>query len=763
MSSEAYNPLNPSIEAVFRARTIAAGMGHEYVTLEHLLASLLEEETVVTIITGLKVDPIGIATELREYFDTSGAFPITHTSPRPSGDVDEVITRAVALSLMSSRGKAGPPDILLQMTQMPPDDSFAVTVLLKHGVTPLTIKRLLSHGQGSKKPGRVMEGGENQQAAQITNREEAEAFLAQYATNLNKHAAESKIDPLIGRESEVDTIVQIVARRTKNNAVLVGEPGVGKTAIAEGLALKIVRKEVPEAIGEAVVYSLDVANLVAGTRFRGDFEERMKQVLKALELIPHAILFIDEIHTVMGAGAGSQGSMDVANLLKPALAKGDLRCIGSTTLEEYRKHFEKDRALHRRFKKVDIHEPSVEDAKLILRGLAPYYASFHTVSFTDEALDAAVDLTHRYVTNAFLPDKAIDIIDNAGARQRVSRLEVRKSEIGVPEIEIEVAKVAHIPAQNVHEDETHKLNHLESDLRFNVVGQDAALTELTDAVFMSRAGLRAANKPSGSYLFTGPTGVGKTEAARTLANTLGVPLLKYDMSEYMEKHSVSKLIGAPPGYVGYGEGNGGSGKLTNDVDTHPYAVLLLDEIEKAHPDVFNILLQVMDDGKLTSSSGKTVSFRNVILIMTSNAGAQELGKSKIGFGSNDNIGADDVVVKKMFSPEFRNRLDSIVKFDRLKPENMLMIVDKFVKQLSALTEDRGVFINIDEDARKWLADKGYDRDMGARPLDRVIADNIKKPLSRLMITGPLLGGGTAIVRVADGKIAVTAEKSLQAA
>ena len=749
---------NQTINTVYRAQALAAIKGHEYVTLEHLLIALVEQPEVISTIQSLNVDPVIIAEEINAYLDTD-AFQVTNSPPRPTSTLDELITRAVAITLMSSRGKATPNDLLLQLVQMPHEDSFAVTILLKNGITPLELKKLFSHGTTKKSANSAnsrMEGGmEPSPQTQMNSREEAEAFIEQYALNLNKQATESKIDPLIGRSSEVDAIIQISARRTKNNTVLVGEPGVGKTAIAEGLALKIVRNEVPEAIAASTVYSLDIGNLVAGTRFRGDFEERMKQVIKAAEMIPDSILFIDEIHTVMGAGSGTQGSLDVANLLKPALAKGTLRCIGSTTLEEFRKHFEKDRALLRRFKKVDVLEPSVEDSKLILKGLRTYYEDFHSVKFSDEALDAAVDLTSRYVTNAFLPDKAIDVIDNAGARQRVSSPENRKIEIGVEDIEVEVAKVAHIPAQTVAEDESVKLIRLEQDLQTSVIGQDSALLELTDAVYMSRAGLRETNKPSGSYLFTGPTGVGKTEAARTLAKTLGVPLLKYDMSEYMEKHSVSKLIGAPPGYVGYGEGNAGSGKLINDIDTSPYAVLLLDEIEKAHPDVFNILLQVMDDGKLSSSTGKTVSFRNIILIMTSNAGASELAKNRIGFGSADNIGGDEPIIKKMFTPEFRNRLDAIVKFDRLKPEHMLIIVDKFIAQLSAQTADRNVILDMDAEARQWLATHGYDKEMGARPLLRVITDNIKKPLSRLMVTGSLSKGGTAKVRVSDDKLLIS--------
>ena len=752
-----HNPLSKdTIDVVYRAQNLAHGYGHEFVTLEHLLFSLTEHEDVQTPLNELKIDIDFVRSELITYFDTSGAIPITHTRPRPTQLLDELITRAVATTLMSSRGKPKPIDLLLQMAQMPYEDNFANTILLKAGLNLLALKKYLSHGNGNKIGIKIgPDGLESANSSAINSREEAELFIEQYAHNLNKRAGESKIDPLIGRHNEVDIIVQTLARRTKNNALMVGDPGVGKTAIAEGLALKIIRKEVPEVIAESIVYSLDVGLLVAGTRFRGDFEERMKQILKALEYVPNSILFIDEIHTVMGAGSGSQGSLDVANLLKPALSKGTLHCIGSTTAEEFRKHFEKDRALLRRFKKVDIGEPSLVDTKLILFGLKSYYEEFHGVKFTDEAVEAAADLTHRYVTNAHLPDKAIDIIDQAGARQRVADITTRKTEIGVAEIEFEVAKVSHIPAKEIAEDETEKLTRLEDNLKIKVIGQDKALLELTDAVFMARAGLREVNKPSGSYLFAGPTGVGKTETAKTLADTLGMPLIKYDMSEYMEKHSVSKLIGSPPGYVGYAEGNAGGGKLINDIDTNPYSVLLLDEIEKAHPDIFNILLQVMDDGKLTSATGKTVYFRNVILIMTSNAGAAELSKNVIGFGNTSDPNADDPAIKRMFSPEFRNRLDAIVKFDRLKPEHMITIVDKFLGQLQEMTVARNVTFEASIEAKEWLAKNGYDKDNGARPLGRTIAESIKKPLSRLMLTGPLVKGGVAHIGVENDKIKIT--------
>ena len=758
--SRAANSRQAIVPTIYRAAAIAQEHGHEFVTLEHMLASLLEDPEVRAASEALGVDLESLDDGVVQFLE--GSFiPVTRTIPHPTKSFDEVVTRCVGTALFSARPQTRPIDLLVHLLQYPAEDSHAVTLAVRHGLSALAVKRYLSHGNGSSNTPALTGGHdpmgmgpEGAPMKDIASREEAEKFLEKYCVNLNKAAENTKIDPLIGREEEVGQIIQITARRTKNNVALVGEPGVGKTAIAEGLALKIVRGEVPAAIAKSTVYSLEIGNLVAGTRFRGDFEERMKQVLQALAFIPDSILFIDEIHTIMGAGAGNSGSLDVANLLKPALAKGTIRCIGATTLEEYRKHFEKDRALLRRFKRVDVAEPSVEDAKKILHGLKGYYESFHGVSFTDAAVNAAVDLTHRYVTNAFLPDKAIDIIDNAGARQRIAPEDAKKLTIDLAEIEFEISKVAKIPATTIEESETEKLQRLDTDLRTKVYDQDEAITALTDAVMVARAGLREANKPSGSYLFTGPTGVGKTEVARQLAATLGVPLVKYDMSEYMEKHSVAKLIGAPPGYVGYGEGNSGSGKLVNDIDAHPHCVLLLDEIEKAHPDVFNILLQVMDDGKLTASSGKMVPFRNVILIMTSNAGAKEGQKNRIGFGSQSNHDGDVKVINDTFSPEFRNRLDAVVRFKPLTPAGITQVVDKFLDQLREQTAERNVTIEVSPEAKAWLAEKGYDRLMGARPLTRVIASSIKIPLSRAMLFGALKDGGTAKVTVEGDALVV---------
>jgi ATP-dependent Clp protease ATP-binding subunit ClpA len=765
--------LSPDSVELKRVRTraieIATGFNHDTVTLEHLLVSLIEEPDVQEAMKALTINCEDIAADMTVFLssDFISVIETNEMTPINSHLFERFIMRAATRgSIDRSRGaKAMPIHVLVEMSEWPADDSFALTTLAQSGLDSLSLKRFISHGAGGDMGGfgfgmghaSGMMGEEfGGNAREITNPEDAQALLAKYCMNLNETAANGKIDPLIGREEEVNHIIQIVARRTKNNVALVGEPGVGKTAIAEGLALKISRGEVPEVIKDAVVYSLDIGSLMAGTRFRGDLEERMKQVLKALTFLDGAILFIDEIHTIMGTGS-SQGTLDIANLLKPALAKGDLRCIGSTTYEEFRKNFEKDRALLRRFKRVDILEPDVESSKKILRGLKEHYEAFHSVNYTDAAIDAAVELTSRYINNALLPDKAIDIIDGAGAAQRVALPEKRLSVIDVEQIEAEVSKVAKIPAQNVKEDETEKLGRLEEDLRAAVFGQDDALSALSDAVFVSRSGLRDDNKPAGCFLFAGPTGVGKTQAALQLAATLGVPLLRFDMSEYMEKHSVAKLIGSPPGYVGFGDGGAGSGKLINDIDSSPYSVLLLDEIEKAHSDVYNVFLQVMDDAKLTSSSGKTVDFRNVIIVMTTNAGARELVKKSMGFSPQTENGDASAEINRLFTPEFRNRLDAIVNFDRLKPENVIKVVEKFLLVLTEQAKSRNVEIVTTDAAKEMLSKIGYDENMGARPLARAISEHVKKPLSRLMVVGSLKNGGKALVDVVDDKITVVAQ------
>lgn len=761
-------------KTVQRAYQIAIANQHEYLLLEHLLAALVEEPIVIEMFKELGGNLDEVKSDLQTYYDSGLITKVAagyKYFPARTQDTERCIQRSVATTMFSGRRSMDPLDLMVSL--MYEEQSHAFFFVGKQNIDLLTVKEYITgdadndsdaEGEGTDEEGGFFRGAGAGGAApggrggkEVKNKEQALKVLGKYCINLNEQAKVGKIDPLIGRETEVAQLVLTTARRTKNNVVLVGEPGVGKTSIVEGLAKLIEEGNVPEVLLGSTVFSLDIGNLLAGTKFRGDFEERMKQIITSLTFVEKPILFIDEIHMIMGAGSGGQqNSMDVANLLKPALAKGALRCIGSTTYEEFRKHFEKDRALLRRFQKLDVFEPSIEDSKRILQGLAKVYEEFHGVTYAVEALDLAVELTSKYVNDRFLPDKAIDVIDSAGARQRVAPAEERLVEVGVEQIEYEVSRIAKIPPRTVKESESEKLAALAANLRSNVYGQDKALEVLDDAVIMSRAGLRDGNKPQGCYLFTGPTGTGKTEAAKTLANTLGIPLLRYDMSEYMEKHSVSKLIGSPPGYVGYGDGASGSGQLINDIEKHPYCVLLLDEMEKAHPDVYNVFLQVMDNGKLSSSNGKSVSMKNVILIMTSNAGASELEKESIGFERGARTDEDDAIINNTFTPEFRNRLDAIVKFQRLSKETMTLVVDKFIAQLNVLAADKGVAVEIDEEAKAWLAVKGYDPRMGARPLSRVIDQEIKKKLSREMVFGALRNGGTAKVTVAkDNTIALT--------
>jgi ATP-dependent Clp protease ATP-binding subunit ClpA len=601
---------------------------------------------------------------------------------------------------------------------------------------------------GESRP--VSGASDNEEETQSTEPqgEQKESALAKYCVDLNAKSREGDIDPLIGRDSEVERCIQVLCRRRKNNPLLVGDPGVGKTAIAEGLARKIVAGETPEVLSKTTIYSLDMGALLAGTRYRGDFEERLKAVMTELEDHDDAVLFIDEIHTVIGAGATSGGAMDASNLLKPALQGGKLRCMGSTTYKEFRQHFEKDRALSRRFQKIDVNEPSVEDTIKILKGLKPYFEEHHGVKYTAEAIKTAVELSARYINDRKLPDKAIDVIDEAGAAQHLVAESKRRKSLGAKEIEAVVAKIARIPPKNVSKDDAEVLKDLEASLKRVVFGQDAAIDALSSAIKLARAGLREPEKPIGNYLFAGPTGVGKTEVAKQLADTLGVELLRFDMSEYMEKHAVSRLIGAPPGYVGFDQG----GQLTDGVDQHPHCVLLLDEIEKAHPDVYNILLQVMDHGSLTDHNGRTVSFRNVILIMTSNAGAAEQAKAAIGFGRDRREGEDTAAIERTFTPEFRNRLDAVISFSPLPKSVILQVVEKFVLQLEAQLMDRNVTIELTKPAAELLAEKGYDDKMGARPLGRVIQEEIKKPLAEELLFGKLAKGGVVRVSVKDGSL-----------
>jgi ATP-dependent Clp protease ATP-binding subunit ClpA len=748
MSSTPPVNVDKAQEIIERAGDIATMNMHEYVTLEHLLASLLGESAVKEVLIDLDVDVDELEKDLVSFYG-AGILPKAQEgfAARRTPALMNAIKRATAQVMLSGRKKIQPTDLLVSLVEQADEDSHAFFFLAKYGVDADTLKFVVSH------PVHEADDGEEEED-ETAGLNKNQRLLARYCINLNDQAGKGLIDPLIGREAEVASLILTTARRTKNNSVLIGEPGVGKTAVVEGLAKMIVEGDVPDSIKTAVVYSLDISALMAGAKFRGDMEERLKQVLKALEELEQPILFIDEIHMIMGAGASSGGGgMDVANLLKPALAKGQLRCIGSTTYEEFRKYFEKDRALLRRFQRLDINEPSVEDAKRIVHGLSTVYGDYHGVTYTDEALDAAVELTARYVNDKLLPDKAIDVIDAAGARQKIRPEEDKIKIIDLSMIEAEVSRIARIPARTVKEDEGDKLAHLEIDLNASVFGQDVAVQTVTDAVIMARSGLRSPNKPQSSFLFTGPTGVGKTELAKQLSRTLSLPLIRYNMSEYMEKHSVSKLIGSPPGYVGHGDGAAGSGLLINDIEKTPHAILLLDEIEKAHEDVFKLFLQVMDDGMLTSSSGKTVNFQNVLIIMTSNAGASELQKNNIGFARelDDRQGADDAEINKTFSPEFRNRLDAIVKFLPLTKNNMIHIVIKFIEELNVLAADKNVHLDMSPEALEWLAEKGYDPKMGARPLSRVIDDLIKKPLSRALIFGDLKRGGTALGTVVDGE------------
>jgi ATP-dependent Clp protease ATP-binding subunit ClpA len=736
------------------ATNLAHHYRHEYLTPEHILYSALDNSSVREMIEDIGSDPSAIQSDVQKWLEDDN-IPVTGHGPRKVSTIDDLVQATVARAMFGNRSKIDVRDVILSLVDEnnADNDSFARYFLRKHNITPLAIKEVMSHGgdeedeEGGAAAG-GMAGAMGQGDPLVQNPEKmtkkrAQKVLEKFCINLNEKANEGGIDPLIGRETEVENTVHTLSRRRKNNVIYVGEPGVGKTAIAEGLAKRIVEESVPEIISESTVWSLDVGNLVAGTRYRGDFEERMKAVLKALTITDtDPILFIDEIHLILGSGAAGGSSMDVANLLKPALARGELRCIGSTTLEEYRNQFEKDRALARRFQRQDIEEPSIEDSKRILKGLKSYYEEYHGVSYEDAALDCAVELTDRYVTNRYLPDKAIDVMDAAGARQRIMPEQFRKATITHTEVEREVANIARMPEKNVGEDEKAKLGDLESDLKNNVYGQNTALDALRDAVFVSRAGLREGHMPSGKYLFTGPTGVGKTEAAKQLAHTMGMHFVRFDMSEYMEEHSVSKLIGAPPGYVGHDESNG---LLVDAIDSHPYCVLLLDEIEKAHPKIFNILLQVMDHGKLTNSKGKMVDFKNVFIILTSNVGAREAEKPNMGFKVTEDDTQQDYseAIEQLFSPEFRNRLDAVITFNKLNMENIVKVVDKFIKELNQLAAESNVKVKVTKDAKRWLAENGYDPAMGARPMARVIHKHIKTPLSREMLTGSLASGGTA--------------------
>jgi len=736
-------------QTLHRALAYANERRHEYATLEHLLLALTEDSDAMAVLRACGVELDRLRTELSDYLDNELANLVTSRpdDAKPTAGFQRVLQRAAIHVQSSGREEVTGANVLVALFSE--RESHAVYFLQEQEMTRFDAVNYISHGI-AKAPGRAetkrVSGADDDAAAEKVVKKGSEALEA-YCVNLNKKAASGKIDPLIGREQEVERTIQILCRRSKNNPLYVGDPGVGKTAIAEGLARRIVHGEVPEVLKGATIFALDMGSLLAGTRYRGDFEERLKAVISELEAQDNAILFIDEIHTVIGAGATSGGAMDASNLLKPALASGTLRCVGSTTYKEYRNYFEKDRALVRRFQKIDVNEPTIEDAIKILQGIKPYYEKHHRVRYTNDAIRSAVELSARYIGDRKLPDKAIDIIDEVGAAQMLLPENKRKKTISVKDVEAVVAKIARIPPKSVSRDDREVLQNLERDLKTMVFGQDKAIDALVSAIKLARAGLREPEKPIGNYLFTGPTGVGKTEVARQLAHTLGIELTRFDMSEYMERHTVSRLIGAPPGYVGFDQG----GLLTDAIDQHPHCVLLLDEIEKAHPDLFNILLQIMDHGKLTDHNGKSVDFRNVIVIMTSNAGAADMAKPAIGFERERRVGEDMEAVEKLFTPEFRNRLDSIIPFAALTPEVIHRVVDKFVMQLEAQLEDRGVSIELTDAAREWLGKKGYDPLYGARPLGRVIQEHIKKPLAEEVLFGKLAKGGLVRVKVQDDK------------
>ena len=741
--------------AIHKSLALAAARKHELATLEHLLVALIDEPEAANVMKACSVDLKVLKKNLSQYLDEELTSLVSETKEfdsTPTTAFQRVIQRAAIHVQSSGRSEVTGANVLVAI--FAERESNAAYFLQEQEMTRYDAVNYIAHGV-AKDPSysekRAVTGAnepEGQIEDQENNGETTESALSKYCIDLNSKAVDGNIDPLIGRDLEVERCIQVLCRRRKNNPLLVGDPGVGKTAIAEGLAFKIVSKKTPIILSDTTIYSLDMGALLAGTRYRGDFEERLKAVMNELEDHPDAILFIDEIHTVIGAGATSGGAMDASNLLKPSLQGGKLRCMGSTTYKEFRQHFEKDRALARRFQKIDIVEPTIDDSIKILKGLKPYFEDHHNVKYTSDAIKTAVELASRYINDRKLPDKAIDVIDEAGAAQHLLSESKRRRNIGQKEIEAVVAKIARIPPKNVSKDDAEVLRDLENKLKTVVFGQDKAISALASAIKLSRAGLREPEKPIGNYLFAGPTGVGKTEVARQLADTLGIELLRFDMSEYMEKHAVSRLIGAPPGYVGFDQG----GMLTDGIDQNPHCVLLLDEIEKAHPDVFNILLQVMDYGKLTDHNGRSVDFRNVIVIMTSNAGAAEQAKAAIGFGKSLREDEDTIAIERLFSPEFRNRLDSIISFSALSKEIIVQVVDKFVVQLEAQLMDRNVAIELSKTAAEWLGDKGYDNRMGARPLARVIQEEIKKPLAEELLFGKLSKGGLVKVGIKNGKI-----------
>lgn len=744
--------LEYTLNAAFRE---ASEKHHEFMTVEHLLLALVENSAAVSVLNACGADLERLKKELAAFLDETT--PVLSADDgretQPTLGFQRVLQRAVFHVQSAGREEVTGANVLVAIFGEP--DSQAVYLLNTQNITRLDVVNYISHGISKVSGDEEGENFSQPESEEGDSDSQSKSPLEMYATNLNDRAVEGKIDPLIGRDHEVERTVQVLCRRRKNNPLFVGEAGVGKTALAEGLAKRIVDGEVPEVLIGAVVYSLDMGALLAGTKYRGDFEKRLKAVLAQLQKNPDSVLFVDEIHTIIGAGAASGGVMDASNLIKPALANGELKCIGSTTYQEYRGIFEKDRALARRFQKIDVPEPTIDEATQILMGLKSRFEEHHEVKYTRQAIRTAVELSERFINDRHLPDKAIDVIDEAGAKQRMATASKRKKTIGVKDIEQIVAKIARIPEMRVGSSDREKLRNLERDLKMLVFGQDAAIDTLSTAIKLSRSGIGHEEKPIGSFLFAGPTGVGKTEVTRQLANVLGIELIRFDMSEYMERHAVSRLIGAPPGYVGFDQG----GLLTDAVNKTPHAVVLLDEIEKAHPDVFNLLLQVMDHGTLTDNNGREADFRNVILVMTTNAGADQLTRTSIGFTAQNHAGESLEVIKKAFTPEFRNRLDAIVEFSGLERKVIANVVDKFIIELEAQLQDKGVTIEVDSDAREWLAENGFDPAMGARPMARVIKEHIKKPLAEELLFGDLAGGGRVRVTLKDGELSFETESN----
>ena len=730
---------------------------HEWMTVEHLLLALLDNSVAADVLKAVGADIDRLRKELHEFIESTTPLIPAGDSERetqPTLGFQRVLQRAVFHVQSSGRKEVTGANVLVAIFSE--QESQAVYFLKQQNVARIDIVNYIAHGISKVAGEEGAEPAEQDEEAAGGGEAGQPSALESFATNLNEQAKKGRIDPLVGREAELERVIQVLCRRRKNNPLLVGESGVGKTAIAEGLAKRIVDKQVPDVVADGTVYALDLGALLAGTKYRGDFEKRFKMLLADLKKKPHAILFIDEIHTIIGAGAASGGVMDASNLLKPILTSGELRCMGSTTYQEYRGIFEKDRALSRRFQKIDVTEPNVDDTYQILKGLKSRYEDHYHIRYTDKALRAAAELSERYITDRFLPDKAIDVIDEAGAAQKLLPPSRRKKTIGASDVEQVVAKIARIPSTQVTSSDKEALRDLDKKLKMVVFGQDEAINLLASSIKLSRAGLKSGDKPTASFLFAGPTGVGKTEVCRQLAIIMGVELLRFDMSEYMERHTVSRLIGAPPGYVGFDQG----GLLTEAVTKHPHSVVLLDEVEKAHPEVFNLLLQVMDHGVLTDNNGRKADFRNVVLVMTTNAGAQEASRASIGFTHQNHASDAMEVIRRMFAPEFRNRLDAIVQFKSLDTEVIKTVVDKFLTELQAQLDEKRVQLEVDEEARAWLAREGYDEKMGARPMQRLIQEKIKRQLAEDILFGELSGGGgTAYVTVKDGDLDLRIEST----